>query len=40
MGAAIKVDVDHMPAVADGVIADVNVSSFQTSIDALLQAAR
>lgn len=31
---------DHLPASADGNIADVNVSSFQTAIDGLLQAGR
>ena len=31
---------DHLPASADGNIADVNVSSFQTAIDGLLAAAR
>ncbi|KAK4705575.1 protein SPA2, partial [Phenoliferia sp. Uapishka_3] len=36
----IKMDADHMPASADGLIADVNVSLFQTCIDELLQAAR
>lgn len=40
VGSAIKVDVDHMPATPDGIIADVNVSAFQLSIDALISAAR
>lgn len=31
---------DHLPASADGNIADVNVSAFQNSVDGLLQAAR
>ncbi|WVR03554.1 hypothetical protein IAU60_000546 [Kwoniella sp. DSM 27419] len=31
---------DHLPASADGNIADVSVSAFQTAIDGLLQAAR
>lgn len=33
-------ETDHMPASSDGLIADVNVTSFQTSIDDLLSAAR
>ncbi|KAI5481540.1 cell polarity protein [Pseudohyphozyma bogoriensis] len=37
---SIKVQGDHMPASADGLISDVNVTEFQTSIDDLLQAAR
>ncbi|KAL8280977.1 hypothetical protein RQP46_006656 [Phenoliferia psychrophenolica] len=36
----IKMEADHMPASADGLIADVNVTSFQTCIDDLLSAAR
>lgn len=36
----IKVEGDHMPASSDGLIADVFVAAFQTSIDDLLQAAR
>jgi hypothetical protein len=31
---------DHLPASADGNIADINVSSFQAGIDGLLTAAR
>ncbi|KAK4058010.1 component of the polarisome [Microbotryomycetes sp. JL221] len=38
--APIKVEGDYMPASPDGQIADINVSSFQTSIDDLLQAGR
>ena len=37
---SIKVEGDFMPASSDGLIADIHVSSFQTSIDDLLQAAR
>lgn len=40
VGSTIKFDGDHMPASADGVIADIHVSAFQTSIDDLLAAAR
>ncbi|KAM0755439.1 hypothetical protein T439DRAFT_330639 [Meredithblackwellia eburnea MCA 4105] len=38
--ANIKMENDHMPASPDGLIADVNVTAFQASIDDLLQAAR
>jgi hypothetical protein len=31
---------DHMPASADGNIADIHVTQFQNAIDSLLQAAR
>lgn len=37
---SFKVEGDFMPASSDGLIADIHVSSFQTSIDDLLQAAR
>lgn len=40
VGSTIKIEGDHLPASSDGVIADIHVSAFQTSIDDLLTAGR